>query len=187
MKLMNEPILDKNNSLYICIDLQGKLLAAIDNVDTLIKKSNILLKTSEIYNIPLLVTEQYPKGLGPTDERVILPKHHKLFAKTNFSVFAAQDFVEEFNNLNKKNIIVFGAETHVCVYYSVYHLLQNGYNVYVAADACGSRTNNDKQIGLEQMRKLGANIISTEMVLFGFIEGSTLPDFKNLSNLLKNQ
>ena len=174
MKLMNEPILDRNNSLYICIDLQGKLLAAIDNLDTLIKKSNVLLKTSEIYNIPLLVTEQYPK-------------HHKLFAKTNFSVFASEDFVEEFNNLNKKNIIVFGAETHVCVYYSVYHLLQNGYNVYVVADACGSRTDNDKQIGLEQMRKLGANIISTEMVLFGFIEGSKVPNFQDLSNLLKNQ
>ena len=185
MKLMNEPILDKNNSLYICIDLQAKLMPSMDNLDTLIKKSNILLKTSEIYNIPLLVTEQYPKGLGATDERIILPKHHKLFSKNHFSVFATEDFVEEFNKLNKKNIIVFGSETHVCVYYSVYHLLQNGYNVYVAADACGSRDNNDKQIGLEQMRKLGANIITTEMVLFGFIEGSKVDNFKELSNLLK--
>lgn len=185
MKLMNEPILDKNDSLYICIDLQTKLLPAMDNFDNLIKKSNILLKTSEIYDIPLLVTEQYPKGLGSTDERIILPKHHKLFSKTHFSVFASEDFVHEFNSLNKKNIIVFGAETHVCVYYSVYHLIQNGYNVYVAADACASRTDNDKQIGLEQMRKLGANIISTEMVLFGFIESSKVPNFKDLSNLLK--
>ena len=185
MKLMNEPILDKNNSLYICIDLQTKLLPAMDNLDTLIKKSNILLKTSEIYNIPILVTEQYPKGLGSTDERIILPKHHKLFDKTHFSIFATEDFVQEFNNLNKKNIIVFGAETHVCVYYSVYHLLQNGYNVYVVADACSSRTDNDKQIGLEQMRKLGANIITAEMVLFGFIESSKVPNFKELSNLLK--
>ena len=185
MKLMNEPILDKNNSLYICIDLQTKLLPAMDNLDNLIKKSNILLKTSEIYNIPLLVTEQYPNGLGATDERIILPKHYKLFAKTHFSVFATEDFVQEFNSLNKKNIIVFGAETHVCVYYSVYHLLQNGYNVYVAADACASRTDNDKQIGLEQMRKLGANIITAEMVLFGFIESSKVPNFKDLSNLLK--
>ena len=65
------------------------------------------------------------------------------------------------------------------------NLAENGYNVYVAADACASRTDNDKQIGLEQMRKLGANIISTEMVLFGFIESSKVPNFKDLSNLLK--
>ena len=77
MKVMNKPILDKEDSLYICIDLQGKLMPTIHGVDELIKNTNILLKTADIYNIPVLITEQYPKGLGGTDERIELPKNYK--------------------------------------------------------------------------------------------------------------
>lgn len=185
MKLMNEPIFNKEDSLYICVDLQEKLMPAVSNVDNLIKNTNILLKTADIYNIPVLVTEQYPKGLGYTDNRIELPKNHKLFSKDYFSVFGAENFVNEFNLLDKKNIIVFGIETHVCVYYSVFHLIENGYNVCVVADACSSRTEENKRIALEQMKKIGANIINTEMALFWHIEGSKVNNFKDLSKLLK--
>ena len=185
MKLMNKPILDKEESLYICIDLQGKIISAMNDSDALIKNTNILLRTADIYNIPTLVTEQYPKGLGPTDERIILPNNHKLFAKDYFSIFGTEDFVKEFNSFDKKNIIVFGIETHVCVYYSVLHLIENGYNVYVVADACSSRTLENKNIALEQMRKIGANIVSTEMILFWHIEHSKVEGFKDLSKLIK--
>lgn len=185
MKLMNTPILNKEDSLYICIDLQGKIISAMSNADELIKNANILLKTADIYNIPTLVTEQYPKGLGATDERIIFPNNYKLFAKDYFSIFGSEDFVKEFNFLDKKNIIIFGIETHVCVYYSVFHLIENGYNVYVVADACSSRTVENKNIALEQMRKIGANIVSTEMILFWHIEHSKVEGFKDLSKLIK--
>ena len=185
MKLMNKPILYKEESLYICIDLQGKIISAMNDSDALIKNTNILLRTADIYNIPTLVTEQYPKGLGPTDERIILPNNHKLFAKDYFSIFGTEDFVKEFNSFDKKNIIVFGIETHVCVYYSVLHLIENGYNVYVVADACSSRTLENKNIALEQMRKIGANIVSTEMILFWHIEHAKVEGFKDLSKLIK--
>ena len=185
MKVENKPILNKEESLFICIDLQERLIPAMHDKETLIKNSNILLKIAEIYNIPVLVTEQYPKGLGNTDSKIELSKNHKLFSKNYFSVFGGEDFVSEFNSLNKKNIIVFGIETHVCVYYSVFHLIQNGYSVYVVADACSSRTNESKKIALKQMLKLGANIITTEMALFSHIENSRVPNFKDLSNLLK--
>lgn len=185
MKLMNNPILDREESLYICIDLQGKIVAAMNNSDELIKNSNILLQTADIYNIPTLITEQYPKGLGPTDERIIFPKDYKLFAKDYFSIFGSEDFVKEFNFFEKKNIIIFGIETHVCVYYSVFHLIENGYNVYVVADACSSRTAENKNIALEQMRKIGANIVSTEMMLFWHIESAKVEGFKDLSKLIK--
>ena len=185
MKLMNKPILDKEESLYICIDLQGKIISAMNDSDALIKNTNILLRTADIYNIPTLVTEQYPKGLGPTDERIILPNNHKLFAKDYFSIFGTEDFVKEFNSFDKKNIIVFGIETHVCVYYSVLHLIENGYNVCVVGDAVSSRKEENKKIALEQMRKIGANIINTEMALFWHIEGSKTENFKELSKLIK--
>lgn len=185
MKLMNKPILDKEDSLYICIDLQSKIIPTMSDINPLIKNTNILLRTADIYNIPVLVTEQYPKGLGATDERIVFPKDYKLFAKDYFSIFGTEDFVKEFNSFDKKNIIVFGIETHVCVYYSVLHLIDNGYNVYVVADACSSRTKENKHIALEQMRKIGANIVSTEMILFWHIEHSKVDCFKELSKLLK--
>ena len=185
MKVENKPILNKEESLFICIDLQERLIPAMHDKETLVKNSNILLKTAEIYNIPVLITEQYPKGLGSTDSKIELPKNHKIFSKDYFSAFGVEDFVNEFNSFNKKNIIIFGLETHVCVYYTVFHLIQNGYAVYVVADACASRTNESKKIALKQMRKLGVNIITTEMALFSHIENSRVPNFKDLSNLVK--
>lgn len=185
MKVENKPILNKEESLFICIDLQEKLITAMHDEETLVKNSNILLKTAEIFDIPVLVTEQYPKGLGNTDSKIELPKNHKTFSKEHFSAFGVEDFVNEFNSLNKKNIIIFGLETHVCVYYTVFHLIENGYDVFVIADACASRTNESKKIALKQMRKLGANIITTEMALFSHIENSKVPNFKDLSKLVK--
>ncbi|ADG70975.1 isochorismatase family protein [Brachyspira murdochii] len=185
MNIMNEPLIKKEDSLYLCIDLQAKLMPAINDIDTVIKNTNLLFRTADIHNIPTLITEQYPKGLGATDERIILPKNHKLFAKEYFTVFGSEDFVKEFNFINKKNIIVFGVEAHVCVYYSVVHLIENGYNVYVVADAVSSRTKENKEIALNQMRKLGANIVSTEMILFGHIEHCKVDCFKEVSKLLK--
>ena len=185
MKVENKPILNKEESLFICLELQERLIPAMHDKETLVKNSNILMKMSEIYNIPVLITEQYPQRLGKTDSKIELPKNYKMFSKDYFSAFGVEDFVNEFNSLNKKNIIIFGLETHVCVYYTVFHLIQNGYAVYVVADACASRTNESKKIALKQMRQLGANVITTEMVLFAHIENSKVPNFKDLSNLVK--
>ena len=185
MKVENKPILNKEESLFICLELQERLIPAMHDKETLVKNSNILMKMSEIYNIPVLITEQYPQRLGKTDSKIELPKNHKMFSKDYFSAFGVEDFVNEFNSLNKKNIIIFGLETHVCVYYTVFHLIQNGYSVYVVADACASRTNESKKIALKQMRKLGANVITTEIALFSHIENSKVPNFKDLSNLVK--
>ena len=186
MRLMKQPLINKDDTLYICIYEQGKLTTAVYDAESVIKNTNMLFRVADMHNIPVLATEQYPKGLGHTDERIVFPKNCKLFAKEYFSIFGAEDFVEEFNKLNKKNIVIFGIETHVCVYYSVVHLLENGYNVYVVADACTSRTKENKEIALEQMRKLGANIVNTEMVIFGHIEHCKVPCFKEVSKLLKD-
>ncbi|EKV57741.1 isochorismatase family protein [Brachyspira hampsonii] len=186
MRLMKEPLINKDDTLYICIDEQAKLIPAVYDADTVIKNTNMLFRTADMHNIPVLVTEQYPKGLGGTDEKVKFPKNYKLFAKEYFSIFGTEDFVNEFNSINKNNIVVFGIETHVCVYYSVVHLLENGYNVYVVADACSSRTKESKDIALKQMANLGANIVTTEMIMFGHIENCKVSCFKDVSKLLKD-
>ena len=96
MRLENKPILNKEDSLCICIDLQERLLPAMHNLDELIKNANILLKMSEIYDIPVLATEQYPKGLGNTDSRIVLPKNHKLFSKNPINKDFNKYFITKF-------------------------------------------------------------------------------------------
>lgn len=186
MKLMKDPLIDKDSALYICIDEQAKLAPAVCDSENVIKNTNLLFRTADMHNIPVLITEQYPKGLGGTDERIVFPKNYKLFAKEYFSIFASEDFVNEFNSINKCNIVVFGIEAHVCVYYSVVHLLENGYNVYVVSDACTSRTRESKDTALRQMANLGANIVTTEMIMFAHIENCKVSCFKDVSKLLKD-
>ncbi|MCZ9839816.1 isochorismatase family protein [Brachyspira hyodysenteriae] len=107
MRLMKQPLINKDDTLYICIDEQAKLINAVYDVDTVIKNTNMLFRTADMHNIPVLVTEQYPKGLGGTDEKIIFPKNYKLFAKEYFSIFGTEDFVEEFNKINKKEYCSF--------------------------------------------------------------------------------
>lgn len=106
MKLMKDPLINKDSALYICIDEQAKLAPAVCDSENVIKNTNLLFRTADMHNIPVLITEQYPKGLGGTDERIVFPKNYKLFAKEYFSIFASEDFVNEFNSINKCNIVV---------------------------------------------------------------------------------
>lgn len=185
MEHIISPILNKEDSVFICVDLQSKILPAMAYENMVIKNSNILIKASQILNIPILATEQYPKGLGKTDSRIELPSNTPIFEKNHFSIFGSKDFVEEFNRLNKKNIIIFGIETHVCVYYSLYHLIENNYNVYLVSDAVSSRTELNSKAGIKASLNIGASIITTEMAIFWHIASSSLDVFKPLSALIK--
>lgn len=185
MKHITKPILNIEDSLIVCIDLQAKIMPVMAYEDAVIKNSNILLKASDILNIPVIATEQYPKGLGGTDKRIAFSKNIPIFQKTHFSIFGSKELVEEFNKLNKKNIIIFGVETHVCVYYSLRHLIENDYNVYLVSDACSSRMEVSHNMAIEASRSIGADIITTEMAIFWHIESASVDVFKPLSALIR--
>lgn len=186
MKEITEPILKTSESAFICIDLQERILPAMCYEEAVIKNSNILINAAGILKIPFIVTEQYPKGLGKTDKRIILNKTIPIFEKTNFSVFGCKEFVDYLSELkNIRNLIVFGIETHVCIYQSVYHALKQGYRVYLVSDAVSSRHEHNNTIGINMLSSAGAKIISTEVAIFQHIASSSESVFKNLSSLIK--
>ena len=179
-------MLDIDNSLIICVDIQEKLLNAVFNKDIVDKKSCIISKVSKILNIPFLITEQYPKGLGATVDsvknNVISPF---IFEKTSFNAFDENAIKNKIVSLNKKHIVLMGIETHICVYQTVCALLKEGFDVTVIKDACGSRNEEEHITGLHNMERHGADIKTTEMILFEFLKSSKHPNFKEIQTLIK--
>ena len=168
-----------NNTTIICIDIQEKLVKiASDEI-----KNNIikLMKAASILDIDTIVTEQYPKGLGETIGEIKSIKNFKTIEKTTFSALRTPEFPKKFN----ENVVIFGIETHICVWQSVLDLIEKGYNVYVPCDCCASRSEENKKTALENLKQKGANIVTLEMLLFDFLKSSNHPNFKEIQGLIK--
>lgn len=184
----SENLLESSDSVLFLIDIQEKLLKAVSDSHRVIKNSGVLLKAGVRLRVPLVVTEQYPKALGPThpDLANIYAEGESLTAeKLCFSATACQGAFEELKKLNKRQIIIFGIETHVCVQQTVLDLLANfdGW-VCVVADAVSSREPGNSKIALERMAAGGAHIVTTEMVLFEWLRQAGTPEFKELQKLI---
>jgi nicotinamidase-related amidase len=137
-----------------------------------------------VLKIPLLVTEQYPKGLGKTSDKINLFEN-KGVEKISFSCFGCDEFNEKLKALNVTDLVLFGIETHVCVQKTALDALKNNYTVHVIADAVGSRKNQNKAIGIKRMKQSGAFVTSTESILFQLMDGAGTDEFKIISNLVK--
>lgn len=182
---MNKFRLDRDNSLLFIVDVQERLVPAMKNGEKAVENILKLLKSAEIMDIDTIATEQYPKGLGNTinglrdyidDENV--------FSKIEFT--ACVDSVKGFlKESSKKNIIVAGMETHVCVYQTVRDLLSLGYNVFVVRDAVASRTEENFLNGLDLFKDMGAVVTNTETVLFDLLKKAGTDEFKAISKLIK--
>lgn len=183
----NISVLDENNTLFLIIDIQDKLLNASFNKDIVEKKSITLAKTIRSLELPVIVTEQYPQGLGNTIEPIRDAIHEisSLYTKTNFNALEDDMLLNEIKQSNRKNIVIMGIETHICVYQTVIALLQNGYNVTVIADACGSRSQEEYLSGLMTMKEYGAHIKTAEMVIFELLKTARHPKFKEIQALVK--
>lgn len=179
-------ILNKEDSVLVIIDIQEKLVAALDK-DIVVKRAAILAQAANILGIPVLVTEQYPKGLGNTVEDVKkhLSDETPIIEKTAFSALQAEGFSEKLKSLGKKQVVVCGIETHVCVHQSVADLLNEGYEVYVAKDACASRNKYEFKQGIERMMENGAKITCLEIILFEWLKDAKNPKFKEIQVLIK--
>ena len=177
---------NKDNTLLLVIDLQEKLMPAIYESDRIIKNSACLLKVFEMYGIKKIATEQYPKGLGQSvkeiKENLDDEKKNK---KTSFD--AITDEVSSYLKENKiTNVIITGAETHICVYQTVRRLLFEGYKVFVVEDAVSSFNKEQKDLGLKAMSDMGASLVNTEMLMFDLASDAKDENFKEISKMVKN-
>lgn len=175
------------NTVAMLIDFQEKLVPAIYENETLIEETKKLIEGLNVLNCPMIFTQQYTKGLGMTVET--LQNAYKdtftYFDKTTFSCMDNEEIRTAVESLGKKNVIIAGMESHICVMQTVVDLLKEGYQVYLVADCIGSRTEFNKQIGLQRMMQEGAKITSLESVLFELANKAGTPEFKVISKLIK--
>lgn len=175
----------KDKTMLLVVDEQPKLMDTMENGELTIENTLVLIKAFKEYAMPILATEQYPKGLGKSDDRLLeeIPED-KIYAKTIFD--AATPEVLDFIKANDiENVLVTGAEGHVCIYQTVRSLLDYNLNVFLVEDAVASFTEDLKATALFTLEKMGAVIVNTEMTLFDIAYDSKDQHFKFISNLVK--
>ncbi|HPN84012.1 MAG TPA: isochorismatase family protein [Victivallales bacterium] len=176
------------SSVLVVIDIQEKLIKAMDKaqIASSIKRSEILIDSCIKLKVPVVFTEQYSKGLGPTVEELkgFLPLCD-VFEKSTFSCFGNKAFSDRIKELNPETIIICGIETHVCVQQTAFDAMSSGCGVVIPADAVCSRSSQNKDIALNLMLSSGVAVTSTESLIFALIKDSTHPSFKEISKKLK--
>lgn len=182
---MNKYRLNAQDCLLVIIDLQERLMVAMKDRERVARNANMLLTAADLFDIPVIVTEQYPKGLGPTiAELQPNMKSPTMIEKTQFSA-CTEDFTRLVADSGRKTILISGSETHVCVFQTSRDLLETGYNVHLVRDAVCSRFDENYENGLKLMKGCGAVITNTETVLFDLLKEAGGPAFKTISNLVK--
>ncbi|MGK0358731.1 MAG: nicotinamidase-related amidase [Bradymonadia bacterium] len=177
--------LHDHSTALIIVDVQARLGEAMpaDCYGTLVANAGRLLTAAEAMDLPTIVTEQYPKGLGPTDLRLTLPA--PALAKTEFSAWQNPAIRGAIQATGRRSIILLGMETHICVFQTARDLVEAGFAVHVMADGVASRTQANRQVGLDLMRAAGCVISSTETALFDMLKKAEGPVFKQMSRLIR--
>lgn len=183
---MEKFYLDRNNVALVIIDIQERLAVVMKEKNKVINNCLHLIELSKLLNMPIILTEQYPKGLGPTVEEIknALPEY-KPIEKLTFSCCDEPSFFEKIKKIDKKTLILSGMETHVCILQTCIGLLSSGYNVHIAKDAICSRTKDNWKTGIEFMRDAGAVITCTETVLFQLLKIAGTQEFKTIAARIK--
>jgi len=179
-------LLSREGGALVVIDLQEKLYPHVLGKEAMLKNIIKLASFCEKLKIPVLVTEQYPKGLGKTiDGLKVFLAGCMPFEKTSFSAFGCPDFEASLKKVGAKALFIVGIEAHVCVCQTTLDAIQKGYRVAIATDAISSRKAEDLRMGIEKMRTNGVIINTTEMVIFDILERAGTPEFREVAPLLK--
>jgi len=184
---MNHPkILDISNTALVVIDLQEAFRSAIPEFPNVVSRAAMAVRGFQILNVPVIITEQYPKGLGRTAEEVLfcLPDDYEPLEKIRFSS-CVEPFLEKLNEHGARQVVLCGLETHICVNQTAHDLLANGFEVHVLTDAVGSRYTQDRDAGLQKMLQSGVVPATVEMSLFELMRDAKHEQFKEIQNLIK--
>ncbi len=179
-------LMSAENACLLIVDVQKRLLSAMDSPRAVMSGCSLMMKAAGVLDVPIVVTEQYPEGLGPTVEPLAdLAPEDAFFSKLHFSSARNPAIRGKFETLKRKQVIIGGIEAHVCVLQSAIGLQEAGYQCFVAADATSSRTAANHAIAMSRLRDAGIGIVTSEMIVFEWLEKAGTPQFKELSRLLK--
>jgi len=174
------------DSLFCLVDVQERLYPHMINKDETEKNLLTLVKGLQLHEVPFIVNEQYKKGIGET-----IPSLRELvdgyphFEKTTFSCYKNEPTIEAIKALGKKNVIVAGIETHVCVLQTCIDLLEDGFNVILVTDCCTSRKQKDTDMAIQRLIQAGVIPTTYESLLFELTVNAKHPNFKGISGLVK--
>lgn len=183
---MRHSILNQEDTVLLIIDIQERLWNAMYNKEEIEKNAGILVELASNSGIPVILTEQYKKGMGPTitsiAERL---KGIDSIEKLCFNSFEVEPFKDRLSSLHRKTLLITGMEAHICILQTALAAIGHDYAVHVVADATGSRTEKNHSIGLERMRGAGCVITSTETAVFEIVREAGTPLFKEMLKLIK--
>jgi nicotinamidase-related amidase len=186
-EIARRPLVPEHCALVV-VDIQEKLLPPIFQKEKLVRNAQLLIRLAEILKIPAVVTTQYAKGLGNIVPEVasLLPQAQPI-DKLSFSCFGSDVFCSTLRRIpgQRTTVLICGMEAHICVTQTALAALREGYLVHVASDAVSSRTEWNRNIGLERMRSAGAVISSTEMIVYELVGSSGTAAFKSMLQYLK--
>ena len=176
-------------SVLLIVDIQERLAAAMpeDSRETVFRNAGILLDAARLLDVPVILTEQYPKGLGPTASAVTthLGGQVERLEKTVFSCCGADDFSNRLASTGRRQVLIAGMEAHVCVLQTALELLGDGHEVFVVEDAICSRNPANHHNAVERIRQAGGLIASTESVVFEWLRHAGHEHFKTISKLVR--
>ncbi|MGB0360490.1 MAG: hydrolase [Endozoicomonas sp.] len=179
-------MLTRDDVLLVVVDVQGKLATLMHEYQALVHNLQSLTKGSVLLNIPILWLEQLPEKLGPT-----IPELKQVLTsltpieKSTFSACGTMEFTAALRGSGRKQILLAGIETHICVYQTAVDLLEQGFDVEVVVDAVSSRTERNKEVALDKMSALGADLTTVEMALFELMQTAEAPEFRDIAKLIK--
>jgi nicotinamidase-related amidase len=179
-------LIERHKSCLLVVDVQEKLAPAMADPAAVIRNAGILMQAAARLAVPLIVSEQYPQGLGTTvpELRALVPDSTRL-AKLSFSCAADTGLQQRVTATQRSLLVIAGLEAHVCVLQSALGFRQAGYQTVVVADAVSSRAPASRDAALLRLRENGVEVATTEMVLFEWLGQAGTPEFKELSKLIK--
>ena len=183
---MKAELLDKNRSVLVLIDFQEKLFPHVFDYQRVLSRVDLLLSAANLLQVPLLVTEQYPRGLGNTVEQIRKELSNvEVLEKMDFSCVQAAGFKERLSSLQRHQLVLAGIETHICLAQTALDLASCGETVFIVADATSSRRPLDAQIALQRLDQSGLTVTTAEAVVFEWLRRAGTDEFKALQPKLK--
>lgn len=183
-------LLNREKSQLLVIDIQDKLLAAVSGKDRVVERSARLLRAARGLGVPITISEQYPKGLGPTVEtlREAAGNAAAVLEKVDFSCSrneGLRDRLHEYRRRGRPQVVIAGIEAHVCVTQTAINLEEQGFEAFVVADAIGSRAKESRKLAIARLLRSGVDVVDSDMVIFEWLERAGTPEFKELQALVK--
>lgn len=179
-------MLNGEESLLIVIDVQGKLAEVVENSQFSLQQIKKLILGSQALSLPIILTVQVPEKIGYSvpELKQLLPGVTEI-PRTSFSILRDIDVMEAINSYKRKQVILCGFETHICLYQSAMDLLHSGFEVYLVLDATSSRKLIDKEVAVQRITEAGGKLVTVEMLLFELLRDALNPAFKSISKLIK--